>query len=32
MAGARRRRTDPVAWARKYLHAELVLSVEGLIG
>jgi len=23
---------EPVAWARKYLHADLVLSVEGAIG
>lgn len=30
--GARRKRVEPVACARKYLHAELVLSDEGLVG
>lgn len=32
MVGAIRNITDPVACARKYLHADLVLSVEGVIG
>lgn len=32
VAGPRRKSTDPVACARKYLHAAVVLSVEGFMG